>query len=44
VSCGANLIILVRLVPHSSHISQPLDLYVFGIFKILYNKRDRRKE
>jgi 4-hydroxybenzoate polyprenyltransferase len=34
--CGANRIILVWLIPHSSHISQPLDLCVFGIFKILY--------
>jgi hypothetical protein len=42
--CGANRIILVRLVPHSSHISQPLDICVFEIFKILYRKRGRRKE
>jgi hypothetical protein len=33
--CGANRIIIIRLVPHSSHISQPLDFCVFGIFKIL---------
>jgi hypothetical protein len=33
--CGANRIIIIPLVPHSSHISQPLDFCVFGIFKIL---------
>jgi hypothetical protein len=37
--CGANRIILVRLVPYSSHISQPLDLCVFGIFKISIKKK-----
>jgi hypothetical protein len=31
-------IILIRLVAHSSHISQSLDLCVFSRFKILYKK------
>jgi hypothetical protein len=33
--CGANPIILLQVVPHSSHISQSPDLCGFGIFKIL---------
>jgi hypothetical protein len=41
--CGTNRIILVRLVPHSSHISQPLYLCVFEIFKILYQKEKQMK-
>jgi hypothetical protein len=41
--CGANRIILVRLVPHSSHISQPLDLCVLGIVKILYKRGNQTK-
>jgi hypothetical protein len=41
--CGVNRIVLVRLVPHSSHISQPLDLCVFGIFKIVYKKEKQTK-
>jgi hypothetical protein len=41
--CAANSIILVWLVSHSSHISQPLDLCVFGIFKILYKKEKQTK-
>jgi hypothetical protein len=40
---GANRIILVWLVPHISHISQPLDLCLFGIFKILYKKEKPTK-
>jgi hypothetical protein len=31
------------LVPHSSHISQPLDFCVFGTFKILYKKEKQTK-
>jgi hypothetical protein len=42
--CGANRIILVWLVPHGSHISQPFALCFFGLFKILYKKTSRRKE
>jgi hypothetical protein len=41
--CGENHIILVRLVPHSSDISQPLDLCFFGIFKIPYKKEKQTK-
>jgi hypothetical protein len=29
-------IIVIKLVAHSSHISQPLDLCVFSVFKMLY--------
>jgi hypothetical protein len=42
--CAAKRIILIRLVSHSSHISQPLNLCVFEIFKILDQKRSSRKE
>jgi hypothetical protein len=40
-SAASRQIILIRLVAHSSHISQPLDLSVFSILKILY-KRDKK--
>jgi hypothetical protein len=33
----------IRLVVHSSHISQPLDLCVFGIFEILYKREKQMK-
>jgi hypothetical protein len=36
--CGANRIIIVRVVPHISYIPQPLGLCLFEIFKILYKK------
>jgi hypothetical protein len=36
--CDASKIILIRLVPHSSHLAQPLDLCVFGLFKIIHRK------
>jgi hypothetical protein len=42
--CGVNCIILVRLVPHSSHISRPLDSCIFGIVKILYKKEKQTKK
>jgi hypothetical protein len=35
---GSAQIVLIRLVAHSSHISQPLDLCVFGLFKMLDQK------
>jgi hypothetical protein len=35
---GSQPIILIGLVAHSSHISQPLDLCAFSLFKILYEK------
>jgi hypothetical protein len=38
---GSRRIILIRVVAHSSHISQPLDLCVFSLFKILYNKEQK---
>jgi hypothetical protein len=31
-------IIVIKLVAHSSHVSQPLDLCVFGVFKMLYKR------
>jgi hypothetical protein len=41
--CGANRIIVIRLVPHTSHMSQPLDFCVFGSFKILEKKEKQTK-
>jgi hypothetical protein len=41
--CWENHIILIRLVEYMSHISQPLDLCVFGIFNILYKKEKQTK-
>jgi hypothetical protein len=40
---GTNRIFLMRLAPHSSHISQPLDLCLFWIFKILCKKENQTK-
>jgi hypothetical protein len=40
---GSERILIIRLVPHSSHLSQPLDLCVFGLFKILYKKEAKPK-
>jgi hypothetical protein len=37
-------IILIKLVAHSSHISQPLDLCAFSLFKILYEKEQKRTD
>jgi hypothetical protein len=37
-------ILIIRLVPYSSHLSQPLDLCTFGLFKILYVKEQKRKK
>jgi hypothetical protein len=34
---------MVRLVAHSSHLAQPLDLCVFGLFKIFYHKEKQSK-
>jgi hypothetical protein len=33
----------IRLVPHSSHIAQRLDLCVFGLFKTIYYKKRKSK-
>jgi hypothetical protein len=30
---GSETILLIRLVPHSPHLSQSLDLRMFGLFK-----------
>jgi hypothetical protein len=32
--CGARNIIMIRPVAHSSHLAQPLDMCIFGLFKI----------
>jgi hypothetical protein len=37
-------ITIVRLVAHSSHISQPLDLCLFGIFKLTYSKEKQNQQ
>jgi hypothetical protein len=36
-------IILIKLVPHSSYISHPLDLWVFGVFKMLCQHEQKTK-
>jgi hypothetical protein len=41
--CGARNVIMIRLVAHSSHLAQPLDLCVFGLFKIFYRKERQSK-
>jgi hypothetical protein len=41
--CGARNAIMIRLVAHSSHLAQPLDLSVFGLFKIFYRKERQSK-
>jgi hypothetical protein len=41
--CASRKITLIRLVPHSWHLTRPLDLCVFGLFKILYKKEKRSK-
>ena len=41
---GSRQIIVLLLVPHSSHLTQPLDLCVFGLFKILYKKERKVAE
>jgi hypothetical protein len=42
--CGAWNAIMIRLVTHSSHLAQPLDLGVFGLFEIFYYKERQSKE
>jgi hypothetical protein len=34
---------MIRRVAHSSHLAQPLDLCVFGFFKIFYRKETQSK-
>jgi hypothetical protein len=41
---GSERILIIRLLPHSSRFSQPLDLYMFGLFKTLYKKSKKLKE
>jgi hypothetical protein len=41
-SAGSQRIILIRLVVHSSHISQSLDLWAFSLVKILSKKEQKR--
>jgi hypothetical protein len=41
--CGARKIILFKFVPHSYHIAQPLDLWVLGLFKMIYRKEKQRQ-
>jgi hypothetical protein len=41
--CGARNVIMIRPVAHSSHLAEPLDLCVFGLFKIFYRKERRSK-
>jgi hypothetical protein len=42
--CGTRKIILIRLVPHSLHIAQQLDLCVFRLFTIICRKEKQSKE
>jgi hypothetical protein len=41
--CGARSVIMIRLIAHSSHLAQPLDLCVFRLFKIFYRKERQSK-
>jgi hypothetical protein len=38
---GSRGLLLIRLVPHSSHIAQPLDFCVFGLFKRIDSKEGK---
>jgi hypothetical protein len=40
---GSQKIIIIQLAAHSWHLTQTLDLYVFGIFKVLYKKENKIK-
>jgi hypothetical protein len=42
-SAGSQRLSLIRLVPHSSHVAQPLDLCVFGLFETIYYKERKSK-
>jgi hypothetical protein len=37
-------IIVIKLVTHSSHVSQPLDLCVFNVFKMLYKREAKARK
>jgi hypothetical protein len=41
--CEIRKIILVRLVPHSSRVAQPLELCLFALFNITYRKEKQGK-
>jgi hypothetical protein len=41
--CEARNVIMIRFVAHSSQLAQPLDLRVFGLFKIFYRKERQSK-
>jgi hypothetical protein len=41
--CRARNVIMIKLVAHSSHSVQPLELCVFGLFKIFYRKERQSK-
>jgi hypothetical protein len=41
--CGVRNVIMIRLVAHSSHLAQPLDSCVFGLFKIFCRKGRQSK-
>jgi hypothetical protein len=41
---GSERILIIRLVPHSSHLSRPLDLCTFGLCRILYKKEQRKQK
>jgi hypothetical protein len=41
---GSQKLSLIRLVPHSSDITQPVDLCVAGLFKVIYSKERQSKD
>jgi hypothetical protein len=40
---GSQRIIVIQLLAHSSHLTQPLDLCVFGVFKVLHKTENKAK-
>jgi hypothetical protein len=40
---GSERIVIVQLVAHLSHLTQPRDVCVFGIFKVFYRKENKIK-
>jgi hypothetical protein len=40
---GPQELSIIRLVPHPSHIAQPIDLYTFGFLKTIYYKERKFK-
>jgi hypothetical protein len=41
---GSQRIIIIQLVAHSSHLTRPLELSVFGIFKVLYKRKITQRD